>query len=171
MWLRKITFTFTLLLALAAVTRAAELKTGDSFPDLQRFGLVGEIPRELKGKVVLVDFWASWCAPCKQSFPALNDLLSKYGSRGLVIVGISVDESKAAMDQFIAGTPAKFPILHDAKQKLVQDVNVEAMPTSFIVDSEGKVRFIHNGFHGQKTRDQYAREIEGLLPKTTAKSL
>jgi peroxiredoxin len=163
MSLHKIILIISLTVGLVAASQAVELKPGDAFPDLQKFGLTGEAPKDLKGKVVLVDFWASWCAPCKISFPALNELSAKYSKQGLVIVGISVDESQAAMQQFLKNTPAQFTVLHDAQQKLVQHANVEAMPTSFIVDASGKVRFAHNGFHGQKTRDEYAREIESLL--------
>ncbi|HWN95321.1 MAG TPA: TlpA disulfide reductase family protein, partial [Methylomirabilota bacterium] len=157
--------------ALAVITcaDAAELKVGDVFPDLTQFSLAGELPREHRGKVVLVDFWASWCAPCKSSFPALNELSSKFAKRGFVVIGISVDESKAAMQQFLKSTPAQFSVLHDAQQKLVQRLNVEAMPTSFLIDGTGRVRFIHSGFDGQKTRDAYAREIENLLSAAAAK--
>jgi peroxiredoxin len=158
-----------LALAITATTRAAELKVGDAFPDLRQFGLAGELPAELKGKIVLVDFWASWCAPCKLSFPVLNDLSARFGARGLVVVGISVDESKAAMQEFLKQTAPRFPVVHDARQKLVQSVDVASMPTSFIIDGSGKVRFIHSGFHGDKTRDEYAREIESLLPTRAAK--
>jgi peroxiredoxin len=157
-------------LALAiTTTHAAELKVGDTFPDLRQFGLAGELPGELKGKIVLVDFWASWCAPCKLSFPVLNDLSARFGARGLVVVGVSVDESKAAMQEFLKQTAPRFSVVHDARQKLVQSVDVASMPTSFIIDGSGKVRFIHSGFHGDKTRDEYAREIESLLPTRAAK--
>jgi thiol-disulfide isomerase/thioredoxin len=158
-----------LALAMTTTTLAAELKVGDAFPDLRQFGLVGELPREFKGKIVLVDFWASWCAPCKLSFPVLNDLSARFGARGLVVVGISVDESKAAMQEFLKQTAPRFTVVHDAGQKLVQRVDVASMPTSFIIDGNGKVRFIHSGFHGDKTRDEYAREIESLLPTQAAK--
>ena len=158
-----------LALAMTTTTRAAELKVGDTFPDLRQFELVGELPRELQGKIVLVDFWASWCAPCKLSFPVLNDLSARFGARGLVVVGISVDESKAAMQEFLKQNAPRFTVVHDARQKLVQRVDVASMPTSFIMDGSGKVRFIHSGFHGDKTRDEYAREIESLLPTRAAK--
>ena len=166
---RKTILTLSMVFALIAMANGAELKVGDPFPDLQQFGLTGEIPKELRGKVVLVDFWASWCVPCKQSFPVLNELSSKYGNRGFVVIGISVDESKTAMQKFLKSTPAEFSILHDAKQKLVQQVNVASMPTSFILDTTGKVRFIHDGFHGKKTQDEYVREIESLLPNAANK--
>ena len=158
-----------LALAMTTSTGAAELKVGDAFPDLRQFGLAGELPRELEGKIVLVDFWASWCAPCTLSFPVLNDLSARFGARGLVVVGISVDESNAAMQDFLKQTAPRFTVVHDARQKLVQRVDVASMPTSFIIDGKGKVRFIHSGFHGDKTRDEYAREIESLLPTQAAK--
>ena len=150
--------------------QAAELKVGDTFPEFAQFGLKGELPKEAKGKVMLVDFWASWCTPCKGSFPVLNELASRFGPRGAVVIGVNVDESQAAMQDFLKENPARFPILHDARQQLVQRVNVDSMPTSFIVDASGKIRFIHRGFHGQKTREEYVREIESVLSAaTTAK--
>lgn len=162
-------FIIVAALAAALAVQAAEIKVGDTFPALAQAGLEGELPKELKGKVVLVDFWASWCGPCKQSLPVLNELAGRYSSRGLVVVGVSVDDSKAAMDQFLKKNVARFPMVRDAKQTLVAQVNVSSMPTSFILDAEGKVRFLHNGFHGDKTRAQYVREIESLLPASAAK--
>jgi thiol-disulfide isomerase/thioredoxin len=154
-------------LAVFTCAHSAELKVGDTFPELTQFGLAGELPKELKGKVVLVDFWASWCTPCRGSFPVLNELSAKFARRGLIVLGVSVDESKAAMQQFLKEVPAQFATVHDVQQKLVQRVNVAAMPTSFIVDASGRIRFVHNGFHGQKTRDEYVREIESLLSTAT----
>lgn len=162
-------FIIVAALAAALAVQAAEIKVGDAFPALAQAGLEGELPKELKGKVVLVDFWASWCGPCKQSLPVLNELAERYSGRGLVVLGVSVDDTKAAMDQFLKKNAARFPMVRDAKQTLVAQVNVSSMPTSFILDAEGKVRFLHNGFHGDKTRAQYVREIESLLPAPAAK--
>jgi len=146
-------------------TATAGLKTGDALPDLASFSLEGKLPDALKGKVVIVDFWASWCGPCKESFPAMNDLFKKYSDRGLVIVAVNVDEVRADMDEFLKTNPARFTVVRDATQKLVEKVNVGTMPSSFILDREGKVRFSHSGFHGEKTRKQYEEEIESLLGK------
>lgn len=140
-----------------------ELKTGDKFPDLTSFKLEGKLPDSLKGKIVIVDFWASWCGPCASSFPALNELHQHYKERGVVIVAVSVDEQSAKMEMFLKKHPVAFSIVRDAEQKLVSLANVETMPTSFILDGEGKIRFIHNGFHGEETKQQYIREIESLL--------
>jgi thiol-disulfide isomerase/thioredoxin len=109
-----------------------------------------------------VDFWASWCLPCAKSFPVLDELQKKYGDK-LVIVGVNVDEKAANMDTFLKKHPAGFTVVRDGEQKLVAVVSPETMPTSFILDGEGKVRFLHNGFHGEDTRKEYVSEIESLL--------
>jgi thiol-disulfide isomerase/thioredoxin len=150
---------------LASSTGAGGLKTGDTFPDLQAAGLEGDCPAGLKGKIVLVDFWASWCGPCKQSFPVMEELQKKYGPRGLVIIAISVDENKKDMAGFLKKNPVSFSVARDAGQKLVARVDVAAVPTSFLLDGQGKVRFIHTGFHGAQTRKEYERQIESLLGK------
>lgn len=144
---------------------AGGLKTGDTFPDLQAAGLEGHCPADLKGKTVLVDFWASWCGPCKQSFPVMEELHKQYGPRGLVIIAISVDQNKRDMADFLKKNPVSFAVLRDAAQKLVARVDVAAMPSSFLLDGQGKVRFIHTGFHGVETRKEYERQIESLLGK------
>jgi len=160
-------FLFTILSASLLLTGAqfasAALKVGDAFPDLFAQKLEGKLPESLKGKVLFVDFWASWCAPCAQSFPAMEELQKTYAKRGLVIIAISVDEKDAAMQAFLKKHPASFAVVRDAAHKLVSAVDVSAMPTSFIVDADGKVRFLHNGFHGDETKKQYITEIESLL--------
>lgn len=153
-------------LALFAVPAvAAGFKTGDTFPDLAGFKLEGTLPDNLKGKVVMIDFWASWCEPCKESFPAMNDLQKRYGAQGLVLVGINVDDNKSDMDVFLKKHAAIFTVLRDAAQKLVDKVNISTMPTSFLIDRDGKVRFVHSGYKGEETRKKYEQEIESLLKK------
>jgi thiol-disulfide isomerase/thioredoxin len=150
-------------IALAAFSLSgASLKVGDAFPDLAKFKLEGTLPGT-KGKVVLIDFWASWCAPCKKSFPALNELHERYGSRGLIILAVNVDEQRAKMEAFLKSMPAKFAVVRDAEQKLVAKTEVESMPTSFVLDATGRVRFLHNGYLGDETKKEYMREIEELL--------
>ena len=154
-----------LTLLLAAVTpaaRAATLKAGDTFPKLADAGLEGTLP-DLSGKVVLVDFWASWCGPCKRSFPVMKELLDTYGPRGFVIVAISVDEKKAAMDNFLAKNPVAFAVVRDARGKLPEATGVERMPTSFLLSPDGKILAVHSGFAGDSTRAEYVKEIEAAL--------
>lgn len=144
----------------------AEIKVGDAFPALGTAGLVGfdgaAVPSSA-GKIMLVDFWASWCAPCKASFPAMAKLHLDYAARGLQIVAVSIDEKPGAATLFWKKMAAPFVGLHDREQKLVQQVVVPTMPTSYLLDRSGKVRFVHEGFHGEATARELRRQIEILL--------
>lgn len=148
--------------------QAKELKAGDTFPDIAAAGLEGAAP-DLKGKVYLVDFWASWCGPCKKAFPVLTELQKKYADQGFTVVGISIDEDKSDMDKFLKKNPVPFPILRDAEgKKLGEKVDIQGVPTSFLVGPDGKILSVHSGFEGDKSRTAYIAEIEAAL-KTIAK--
>ncbi len=136
---------------------------GERFPSLATFGLEGRLPDLGQAKVVIVDFWASWCGPCKASFPIYEELRRQYGDRGLVIVAVSVDQDRKAMEKFVAHQNPGFAIVRDADQKLVQAVAPPTMPTSFVLDAQGVVRAVHHGFHGEKTQREYVEEINRLL--------
>jgi thiol-disulfide isomerase/thioredoxin len=152
----------TLLVLCIASSAFAGVKTGDSFPDLAKFKLEGQLPASLAGKVVVVDFWASWCGPCKASFPVLNELQKTYGDK-LVVIGVNLDDKRAEMDGFLKQHAADFTVVRDADKQLVALANINTMPTSFVLDGTGKVRSIHNGFHGDATKKQYVAEIDELL--------
>ncbi|MDR3457284.1 MAG: TlpA disulfide reductase family protein [Verrucomicrobiae bacterium] len=149
------------LLAGAWLTAGAALKVGDTLPELASYSLEGKLP-DTRGKVVIVDFWASWCLPCAESFPVMDELQKKYGDR-LVVIAVNVDEKASNMDKFLKKHAVTFAVVRDAGQKLVATVSPETMPTSFILDGTGKVRFLHNGFHGETTRKEYLSEIESIL--------
>lgn len=136
-------------------------KENSSLPDLSTFGLEGTLPK-LKGKVVYLDFWASWCAPCKASFPVINGWHQKLAKRGFLVLGVNVDETDAAMQAFLKKTPVAFPVVRDAAQKLVAAANVSTMPTSFIIDKEGVIRKVHTGFR-DKDADELLAKINALL--------
>jgi len=153
-----------------ADAQAGQLKVGDAFPDLAKFQFEGKLPGDLKGKLVLVDFWASWCGPCKASFPAMEELQQKYGAKGLVILAVNLDDKQSEMEDFLKKHPVTFPVVRDAAKKLVAAACIASMPTSFLLDGEGKVRAVHNGFHGEGTKKQYVSEIEGLLKTTVAQA-
>jgi len=150
-----------LLFGMISAASAALPKEGDTFPDLTKFGLEGALP-DLHGKVVIVDFFASWCEPCKESFPVMEELKQKFGDK-LVIVAVNVDKKKADMDEFLQKHPVTFTIVRDAANKLVNEIKIPTMPSSFVLDQNGKVRSFHRGFKGAETKKKYLEEIESLL--------
>jgi thiol-disulfide isomerase/thioredoxin len=156
----------TLLLALGiAFSAQAKIKVGEKFPTLAEQKLEGTLPDSLKDKVVMVDFWASWCGPCAESFPAMDELQKKYGPQGLVIIAVNVDEKKADMEAFLKKRKISFTVVRDATQKLVEQTGIPTMPSSFLMDADGKVMFVHTGFRGSETKKKYEQEIESLLKK------
>jgi cytochrome c biogenesis protein CcmG/thiol:disulfide interchange protein DsbE len=114
------------------------------------------------GKVVLVDFWASWCSPCLHSFPWMNELQRRHGAEGLVIVAVNVDQDRALADAFLAKVPAQFRVEYDTQGALARQFGVQAMPTSFLIDRDGQIRLRHAGFK-EKQREEREAEIVQLL--------
>ncbi len=99
-----------------------------------------------QGEWTYLDFWASWCGPCKQSFPWMNEMLAKYGGKGLRIVAISVDARTADADKFLASNPAAFTIAYDTAGDTPRRYGVKAMPTSLLIDPAGRIVLVHAGF-------------------------
>ena len=148
---------------LALTTSAlAEVKVGQPFPNLASYGLEGALP-PLEGQVVLVDFWATWCAPCKASFPAYSELQRELAGRGFVLLAVSVDKTSGPYAEFLKRFAPSFPTVRDGSQKLVADVRVPAMPTSYLIDRKGVLRSVHSGFHGADTVHSLREEITKLL--------
>jgi thiol-disulfide isomerase/thioredoxin len=157
---------FFMAAVLIAAGLRAEIKVGDAFPDLAGAGVVplagGALPKTA-GKVTLVDFWASWCAPCKASFPAMAKLHTDFAARGLVVAAVSVDEKAAPAEAFARKLAPPFATLLDRDKKLVSAVAVPAMPTSYLVGTDGRVKAIYQGFHGDDTDRVVRRDIETAL--------
>ena len=105
----------------------------------------------LRGKVVFVDFWASWCEPCRESFPWMKSLHERYASKGLVVVAINLDKKRAAADDFLAKYPAPFQVAFDPAGKTAEAFKVAAMPSSFLVGPQGTILSTHAGFDPKKT--------------------
>jgi thiol-disulfide isomerase/thioredoxin len=148
---------------IAGAASAAPIGVGDAFPDLSSSHLSGGPLPATSGNVVLVDFWASWCAPCKASFPAYGRLNADLAPKGLVIVAVSVDQDPASYDTFVKKEAPGFFVTLDKDQFLVGRVEVPTMPTSFLLDRQGRVRFIHRGYHGAQTDALIRKEVETLL--------
>jgi peroxiredoxin len=147
------------------VAANAAIKVGDTFPDFKSYKIEGTLPEALKGKVVLVDFWASWCGPCGESFPAMDQLQKEFAGQGLVIIAVNVDEKKSDMEDFLKDHKVSFTVVRDAAQKLVEKAGISTMPGSFLIDRDGKVAFVHTGFRGKETVKQYQQEITSLTKK------
>ena len=160
-WFKLLILAF--LLGGRLVTARADLKVGDPLPDLTACKLAGKLPDSLAGKVVLLDFWASWCDSCAESFPVKDGLQQKYGPAGLVIIAVDVDDSKSDMADFLKKHPVSFVTVQDARQYLGDKVNVSGLPTSFLIGRDGKVAFIHHGFTSVDSPKAYEQEIPGLL--------
>lgn len=108
-----------------------------------------------KGKVVYLDFWASWCVPCRQSFPWMNQMQRQYGKDGLVIVAVNMDQVRAEADTFLKQHPADFTVRFDAQGELAKNFKVRGMPSSALLGRDGKTIFLHEGF---RSRDAPALE-------------
>ena len=117
---------------------------------------------DLKGKVVYLDFWATWCPPCRRSFPWMNTLQERYGKDGLVVVAVSLDHSHKNMDRFLKQTRPTFVIAFDREGKVGDAYHVQAMPTSYLIDRQGRIRLIHQGFR-QRDTGKLEQAIEELL--------
>ncbi len=136
-----------LALSISCVTLSAQaLELGQSALDIELPGARVARLSELRGKVVYVDFWASWCGPCKQSFPWMNEMQKKYATQGLQVLAINLDAKRADADSFLAQNPALFALAFDPKGESARRVGVTAMPTSVLVGADGKVVYLHRGF-------------------------
>ncbi len=103
-------------------------------------------PAAFKGQVVIVDFWATWCAPCRKSFPVYQALVDEFGGK-LTVIGVSVDDDSSGIEKFRAETGVKFPLVWDDGQSVAGSYQPGTMPTSFVIDKAGIVTAIHEGFH------------------------
>lgn len=146
-----------------SVGSATAQEVGSKAPAFDLPGIVKPVRfADFKGRVVYVDFWASWCAPCKQSFPWMNDMQAKYGPRGFSVVGINVDQKREDADKFLVSTPANFLVAYDTTGKVAEVYQPKGMPTSFLIGADGKVRAVHIGFK-DSNREELEREIQAAL--------
>ncbi|MBR7890104.1 TlpA family protein disulfide reductase [Marinomonas sp. A79] len=118
--------------------------------------------QSVNDQVLLVDFWASWCGPCRESFPWMSDIQAKYKTQGLKVIAINLDQDKNQALNFLKKYPPGFTVLFDNKAAMPDRFGVIGMPTSYLVDREGRIRAVHTGFH-QDQLGNYEQLITQLL--------
>jgi thiol-disulfide isomerase/thioredoxin len=117
---------------------------------------------QYRGKVVYLDFWASWCAPCLQSFPWMNEIQRTYGRQGLIVLAVNVDHDGNLAQQFLRDKFVEFKILYDSNGAIARQYDLKDMPTSILIGPDGRIRYVHNGFYVNR-KTEYASHIIGLL--------
>ncbi|EGF30777.1 hypothetical protein IMCC9480_781 [Oxalobacteraceae bacterium IMCC9480] len=151
-----------LLLALLCLPVHA-LDIGQPSPEFALPGSAGTVRLgDFKGKIVYLDFWASWCGPCRQSFPWMNDMQARYGSKGLQVIAINVDKKSTDADLFLKDHPANFSVAFDTEGKTPLNYGLKGMPGSVLIGADGKVLLVHNGFV-PADRDALERQIKQAL--------
>ena len=146
------------ILALTSASVQA-LDVGNSAPTFSLSSNRGKLDStSLKGRLVYVDFWASWCVPCKQSFPWMNEMQAKYADRGLHVLAINVDAKAADAEKFLTQVPAKFQVAFDSSGETPKQFAVKSMPSSYLIDGDGRAVYVHTGF-----RESDKKTIEAAI--------
>lgn len=157
----------TLVLAAGLALAAAPLRAavpGDGAPDFTLDGRSGPVKlADYRGKYVYLDFWASWCTPCKRSFPWMGELQKRYGPAGLAVIAVNVDTARGDADRFLAQTPAAFTVAYDPAGATPKLYAIKGMPSSVLIDPAGKVVETHAGYN-----DATAHKIENRIKQALA---
>ncbi len=154
--------------ALAALTAAsAAFAAGGDLGPAPAFSLttLSGQPASLgqyKGQVVLVNFWATWCGPCKQEMPLLNQMYKQYKPAGFTLLGINVDKDEPAVKELLARMPVSFPVLLDPANRTSKAYHVDEMPSTVIIDRKGEIRYIHRGYQ-PGDENEYQDRIRQLV--------
>lgn len=122
--------------------------------------------QQYRGKVVYLDFWASWCGPCLDSFPFMNKLQNRFQDKGLVVLAVNLDENREDGENFLAQHPVGFEVAVDNDQQCAKLLELKAMPSSYLIDRSGRIRATHMGFRAGEA-EQFANQVEQLLEEST----
>ena len=149
---------------LAGCLAAANAAAPQPAPDFTLKSLSGENLKlsELRGQVVLVNFWASWCGPCRQEMPLLDEMYQRYQKLGFTILGVNVEQDAAAAQAMLKEHPVQFPVLFDPQSTASKLYNLNAMPTTVLVDRSGNVRYLHQGYM-PGYEQTYQQQVSELL--------
>jgi peroxiredoxin len=148
----------------AASSLASSGLEGQPAPDFSLKSSTGENLRlsEYRGDVVMINFWATWCGPCRQEMPLLDELYSRYQRVGFNLLGVNIDDDSRRAMRMIEELGVNFPVLFDARKEVSELYEVDAMPVTVIVDREGTVRYVHQGYK-PGYEDKYLDQIRSLL--------
>jgi peroxiredoxin len=153
-------------LALTSIQPIVAAEIGSKAPDCALTSVSGNQRQDLQqfhGKVLYVDFWASWCPPCAKSFPFMNEMDHDLKDSGLQVIGVNMDQAPEDAKAFLAKYPANFTVVSDANETCAKGFDVQAMPSSYLIDRNGVIRHIHLGF-----RDGEAKELRALAEQLLA---
>lgn len=154
-----------LLLPLLFAAPAWSAAPGSAAPHFSLPGRDAQVSlADYRGKLVYLDFWASWCAPCKRSFPWMGELQKRFGPSGLVVVAVNVDTARADADRFLFDVPAGFTVAFDPAGSVARQYAIKGMPSSMLIDPSGQVLYVHEGFT-KSTPRAVEQHIEQLLKK------
>jgi len=144
-------------------SQSADIAPGVSAPAFQLMSSSGKpiALSDLKGQVVLINFWASWCGPCRQEMPILDQLYRSYKAAGFTLIGINVEPNARDADRFLKGTPVSFPILFDPHSQVSKLYQISGMPSTVIIDRSGTVRYVHHGYQ-PGDEGEYLNQIRAL---------
>ena len=156
---------FALVLCVFAATSLASGRLeGQAAPDFALKSSTGENMRlsEYRGDVVMVNFWATWCGPCRQEMPLLDELYNRYQRVGFNLLGVNIDDDSRRAMQMVEELGVDFPVLFDARKEVSKLYDVDAMPVTVIIDRQGTVRYVHQGYK-PGYEDMYLDQIRSLL--------
>ena len=153
-------FGFVAIFSIASLAGASD----SAAPDFSLPGKAGEMVSlsKLKGQVVMLNFWASWCGPCRTEMPLMDQIYKKYSAAGFTLLGVNVDTDSADAQKFLAQVPVSFPVAYDRENKVTKQYEVAAMPSTVFIDRKGKVRALHRGYK-PGDENEYLSEIRSLI--------
>ena len=139
-------------MALSFAAGAGSAEVGEPAPPFSLMTADGKTMAlaDLRGRVVYVDFWASWCAPCRRSFPWMNEMQQRYGDQGLTIIAVNVDRRRADAEQFLQINTARFAVVYDDQGAMPQAYSVKGMPSSYLINARGTVVDVETGFRDDR---------------------
>lgn len=157
-------FTATALLGIAALQAPQHAAATDAAPTFSLPGKDGQAIdlAKYKGQVVMLNFWASWCGPCRTEMPLMDQIYKKYAPAGFVLLGVNVDNDSTDANKFLAQVPVSFPIAYDRESKVSNTYQVSAMPSTVFIDRKGNVRTIHRGYKAGDEAE-YLATIRSLI--------